>query len=180
MIKDELLKLRFACGSQTALEDMYKQYQNDLLTVAMALLNNTHTAEDVLHDVFVRLAGSRQSFRLSGNLKSFLMTCVVNRARDVMRHRQRSETFKAIQDQGDVCEQGPYDEVRCTEQSQQVNQALAQLPYEQREAVILHIKADLSFKEIARKQQIPWRTVQGRYRYGLDKLRSILNHEIES
>jgi RNA polymerase sigma-70 factor (ECF subfamily) len=178
MIKDELLKLRFACGSQTALEAIYERYQNDLLTVAMALLNNTQCAEDVLHDVFVRLAESRQSFRVSGNLRSFLMTCVANRARDVMRRRQRFVAYAAAQDQSDLCEQSPYDEVLCTEQSRQVNQALAQLPLEQREAVILHIKAGLSFKEIADLQQIPWRTVQGRYRYGLDKLRSILNHEM--
>jgi RNA polymerase sigma-70 factor (ECF subfamily) len=177
MVKDEFLKLRFVCGSQTALEDIYEIYQNDLLTVAIALLNNTHTAEDVLHDVFVRFAESRQSFRFKGNLKSFLLTCVVNRARDVMRSRQRSETFKASQDCGDLCEHGPYEKVLSTEQSRQVNQALAQLPYEQREVVIMHIKAGLPFKEIARLQEIPWRTVQGRYRYGLDKLRSILNHE---
>jgi len=179
MVKDEFLKLRFACGSQTALEDIYEAYQNDLLTVAIALLNNTQSAEDVLHDVFVRFAESRQSFRLHGNLRNFLMTCVANRARDVMRRRQRSEAFKTSSDHSDVCELGPYDEVLCTEQSQRVNQGLAQLPYEQRETVILHVKAGLTFKEIGRQQQIPWRTVQGRYRYGLDKLRSLLNHEIK-
>jgi RNA polymerase sigma-70 factor (ECF subfamily) len=106
------------------------------------------------------------------------MTCVANRARDVMRRRQRFVAYAAAQDQSDLCEQSPYDEVLCTEQSRQVNQALAQLPLEQREAVILHIKAGLSFKEIADLQQMPWRTVQGRYRYGLDKLRSILDHEM--
>jgi hypothetical protein len=43
MVKDEFLKLRFACGSQTALEEIYEAYQNDLLTVAMALLNASLT-----------------------------------------------------------------------------------------------------------------------------------------
>ena len=179
MVKDEFLKLRFACGSQTALEEIYEAYQNDLLTLAIALLNNVQSAEDVLHDVFVRFAESRQSFRLHGNLRSFLMTCVANKARDVMRRRQRCEAFRTSRDTRDASEHDPYDKVLCTEQSQRVNQALAQLPYEQRETVILHIKAGLAFKEIARQQQIPWRTVQGRYRYGLDKLRSLLNHEIK-
>ena len=179
MVKDEFLKLRFIYGSQKALEEIYETYQDDLLTVAIALLNNVQTAEDVLQDVFVRFAESRQSFRLGGNLKSFLMTCVANRARDVMRRRQRSRTHEENQERSSVCEHGPYDEVVCTEQAQKVNQALAQLPYEQREAVVLHVKAGLAFKEIANRQQIPWRTVQGRYRYGLDKLRSILNSEIE-
>lgn len=180
MIKDEFLKLRFMCGSQQALEEIYETYQDDLLTVAIALLNHVQTAEDVLQDVFVRFAESRQSFRLSGNLKSFLMTCVANRARDLMRRRQRSRIHEENQEASSICEHGPYDEVVCTEQTQKVNQALAQLPYEQKEAVVLHVKAGLAFKEIADRQQTPWRTVQGRYRYGMDKLRSLLNHEMES
>jgi RNA polymerase sigma factor (sigma-70 family) len=57
--------------------------------------------------------------------------------------------------------------------------ALAELPYEQREAVTLHLKAGLRFKQIAKLQNIPVSTVQGRYRYGLDKLRTILNSEVE-
>jgi len=45
---------------------------------------------------------------------------------------------------------------------------------EQRETVVLHLNGGMKFKEIARMQKIPLSTVQGRYRYGLEKLRSIL------
>jgi DNA-directed RNA polymerase specialized sigma24 family protein len=45
---------------------------------------------------------------------------------------------------------------------------------EQRETIVLHLKGGMKFKEIARMQRIPLSTVQGRYRYGLEKLRTIL------
>ena len=71
----------------------------------------------------------------------------------------------------------PFEDVMCDEQSRRVNQALRTLPCEQREAVVLHLKADLPFKEIARMQEVPVRTAQGRFRYGLEKLQSMLKRE---
>ena len=58
-------------------------------------------------------------------------------------------------------------------------QALSRIPYEQREAVVLHLKGGMKFKEIARLQGVSLSTTHGRYRYGLDKLRSQLNSEVE-
>jgi RNA polymerase sigma-70 factor (ECF subfamily) len=57
----------------------------------------------------------------------------------------------------------------------QVGQALASLPYEQREVVLLHLRGGLTFCAIADMQGVSINTVQGRYRYGLEKLRAILN-----
>ena len=56
---------------------------------------------------------------------------------------------------------------------------MAQLPYEQREAVNLYLQGDLTFRQIAVIQNVSINTVQGRYRYGITKLRSILNSELE-
>jgi DNA-directed RNA polymerase specialized sigma24 family protein len=44
---------------------------------------------------------------------------------------------------------------------------------------VLHLKADMKFKQIARMQGISISTVQGRYRYGLSKLRTILDGELK-
>jgi len=90
MIEDELLKFRFKRGSRDALCRIYEKYEDYLLTLATALLNDINLAEDVVHDVFVSFAKSAQSFKLSGSLKSYLATCVTNRARDRIRgnHRQ--------------------------------------------------------------------------------------------
>ena len=51
--------------------------------------------------------------------------------------------------------------------------------YRAREAVVLHIQGTMKFKEIARLQQTSVKTALSRYRYGLNKLRSIFNGEVE-
>ncbi|OHB83890.1 MAG: hypothetical protein A2Z38_11725 [Planctomycetes bacterium RBG_19FT_COMBO_48_8] len=65
------------------------------------------------------------------------------------------------------------------EELYRLNNAMSQLPYPQREVVILHLQGDMKFKTIAKSQNVSINTVQSRYRYGLDKLRSLLNSEVE-
>ena len=179
MIEDELLKLRFKYGSRGALARIYEKYTDYLLTLAIALLNDVNTAEDVLHDVFVSFAKSTENFRLRGSLKAYLATCVINRARDRIRANKRApvqlQDAELITSKSD----GPLKSVICSEESLRLNRAIARLAHQQREVVVLHLKGQMKFRQIAKLQGVSVNTVQGRYRYGLNKLRSILNGEVQ-
>jgi RNA polymerase sigma-70 factor (ECF subfamily) len=176
MIEDELLKWRFMRGSKEALQRIYQKYLDYLLTLAMALLHNASEAEDIVHDVFVKFAESATDFKLTGNLKSYLTTCVLNRARDRLRANQR-QAIRSESMYPDV--NGPDHMVLSTEESLRLNHAIAQVPDQQREVIVLRLKGKMKFREIAKLQGTSVNTVQGRYRYGLNKLRSILNGEVE-
>jgi len=56
---------------------------------------------------------------------------------------------------------------------------MACLPYEQREVITLRIEANMTFRRIAALQRTSISTVNGRYRYGIEKLRSLLNSEVK-
>jgi RNA polymerase sigma-70 factor (ECF subfamily) len=175
MFEDELLKLRFKAGSIDALQRIYQKYRDYLLTVAMAMVNDPGTAEDVVHDVFVSFARSGSSFRLHGSLRAYLATCVVNRIRDHVRASKRRgqviDEELSIESDFDP----PDGRILSDERSRLVARALARLPDEQRETIALHLNGQLKLREIARLQNIPLTTVRGRYRHGIDRLRSILN-----
>jgi len=179
MIEDELLKWRFKSGSKEALQRIYEKYLNFLLTLAIALLNDTATAEDVVHDVFVSFAKTAEDFKLRGSLKSYLATCVVNRARDQIRANKRQPI--KVDESGSISSSsnGPEQSVIYREEAQRLNAAIAQLPDEQREVIVLRLKGKMRFREIAKLQDVSVNTILGRYRYGLNKLRSILNGEVE-
>ena len=70
--------------------------------------------------------------------------------------------------------------VACNEQLQVLSAALAELPEAQREAVVLHIHGRMRFRTIAGSLGISVNTVKGRYRYGIRKLRSLFNGEIQT
>jgi RNA polymerase sigma-70 factor (ECF subfamily) len=175
MLEDEWLKLRFKAGSIDALQRIYEKYRDYLLTLAMALLNDAATAEDVVHDVFVSFAQSGGRFRLHGSLRAYLATCVVNRVRDRMRGRKRHACSLDMELPLESDFDPPDGQLLSDERSKQVACALAQLPDEQRETIALHLNGQLKLREIARLQHVPLTTVRGRYRHGIEKLRSILN-----
>jgi len=67
----------------------------------------------------------------------------------------------------------------CNEELQLLNSALAAIPYEQKEVVVLHIRGQMKFRAIAELQGVSIKTVQSRYRYGLDKLRVMLDGQVK-
>ncbi len=181
ILEDEFLVWRFRNGSREALCTIYERHRDDLLRLAASLLNDRTVAEDLVHEVFVTFAGAAKDFRLSGSLRGYLATCVANRARNANRDRYRQRSVNL--DEVDPPATGlhrPDQWVQYTEQFRRVSDALAELPYEQREAVTLHVYGKMTFREVARSQGISIKTVQSRYRYGLDKLRTLLQKEVES
>jgi RNA polymerase sigma-70 factor (ECF subfamily) len=178
-MEDKLLVLRCKRGSKDALGRIYEKYKKDLLVLAMALLNDASAAEDVVHDVFLAFAQAVQKFRLTGSLKGFLLTCVANRARNASKAKHRQGVGLDSAEAVDSSSDDPPGSIICNEQLDQLSSVVAQLPYEQREVILLHFQAGMTFKTIAKSLAISVNTAKSRYRYGLDKLRLLLNDEVE-
>ncbi len=178
MVEDRLVIWKFKFGNKDALRQIYDKYKNDLLKLAVALVNDVSTAEDVVQDVFVSFAQSAARIRVRGNLKKYLVTCVVNRIRNLKRDQQRHGSCSNNDPDSIVCDsRGPEQWAILSEELGLLSNAMAQIPYEQREVVALYMQGDMTFRQIAKVQEASVSTIQGRYRYGLNKLRSILNGE---
>ena len=179
MVEDRLLIWRFKLGNQDALRRIFEKYKNDLLKLAVALTNDVNTAEDVVQDVFVSFAQSAARIQTSGNLKKYLATCVANRIRNLKRDQQRHET-SGIDDSDCAISEGrsPEQWAILNEEMELLSDAMAQIPYEQREVIGLYMQGGMTFRQIAKVRNASINTVQGRYRYGLNKLQSILNSEV--
>jgi RNA polymerase sigma-70 factor (ECF subfamily) len=177
MQEDTRLIWRLKRGDKQALRRLYEKYKDKLLAIAVSLLNEAGEAEDILHDVFVSFAAGVRGYQLRGSLENYLITCVVNRVRD--RYRRKRYEVIEIPRLGRISSdsQRPEQSVIFSEQTQLLRDALARIPFEQREVIVLHLKGGMKFREIAATQGVPISTVQARYRYGLDKLRSLINGE---
>ena len=174
MLDEKRLIQELKQGSKDALRRIYMEYKDNLLTIAASMLHDTYAAEDVLHDVFVSFAGGIGSLQLRGSLRNYLIASVVNRVRD--QFRKKKHHLVELEEAGQFVadSDGPVQSAIFGEQAGRLTDALARLPLEQRETIVLHLNAGMKFKEIALIQGIPLSTVQGRYRYGLEKLRTIL------
>jgi len=190
-MEDKLLVLRCQRGSREALTRIYEKYRADLLLLAMGLLNDKTAAEDVVHDVFLSFVRNLDQFRLTGSLKGYLLTCAANHARNWNKaERVRGRLAAGVPSAGQAIPKPfgleaatrqadePLETVVCNEQLELLSGALAGLPFEQREALMLHLHGQMTFQAIARARQISTNTAKSRYRYGIDKLRSILNGKV--
>jgi RNA polymerase sigma-70 factor (ECF subfamily) len=180
MLEDKLLVWKFNRGRREALHSIYEKYKDDLVTLAAALLIDVSAAEDVVHDVFVGFISSAGRFRLTGSLKGYLSTCVANSARNRNKagYKRRHVDIKDV-DPPVSDSDNPATNAMSSEQFSRLIWALGQLPYEQREVLVLRAYSNMKFTAIAAQQNVPIHTAQGRYRYAMDKMRSLLNSEAE-
>jgi RNA polymerase sigma-70 factor (ECF subfamily) len=178
MFEDKWLIWKLKNGSSDALCQIYKKYKNNMLSLAVALSNNKTVAEDIVHDCFVSFAQSAGRLQLRSNLKSYLSISVANRVRNLGRDKIRQAAdVDELEIEGRNCDY-PDQLAISKEQMQQIGLALSRLPYEQQEVIILHLQDGLKFNQIAKSQNVSINTIQSRYRYGIDKLRSILDGEV--
>ncbi len=173
-MKDRRLVHRLSRADPDALRQVYHRYKDDLLTVAMALLADPDAAEDCVHDVFVHFAGAPADMQANRNLRGYLMRCVANRAKNLIK-RQQLQPVHEMDERDCAGEQDcPEGRLIVSEESRRVFKALAGLPAEQREVVTLHIHGQMKFREIAEQLDVSINTAQSRYRYGIEKLRTSL------
>lgn len=179
MLDDKILIWKLNRGSVAALTRIYEKYRDDLLRLATALANDKTEAEDVVQDVFVGFAESAGSFRLTGSLKGYLATCVANRVRNINVSKQRRRELE----RDNIEPERPYTRtpdrwiIKCEELAM-ISEALASVPPEQREVVTLRLYGEMKFGEIAKLQETSIKTVQSRYRVGLEKLQALLNGKV--
>jgi RNA polymerase sigma factor (sigma-70 family) len=161
-----------------ALRRIYDKHRDGLLILAVAFSHDVHIAEDAVHDVFVAFARNFADREFRGNLRAYLSTSVLNRVRDLMR-KKRNQARAAEGDSPEPADtEEPSRRITCNEELRLLSAALAELPEEQREVIVLHIHGQMRFRVIAGSLGVSVNTVKGRYRYGLRKLRSILNGAI--
>ncbi len=163
-------------GDKQALTAFYHGYRDIMLRLALSLAVDVNLAEDIVHDVLLSIVRSARHIKLKTSLKSYLAASIANRARTLLRDSKRLELMGENHDldvnTGQIYQ--PDQWLILTESIRQLRDAMAQLPYEQREAVNLHIQGEMTFRQIADLQGESTNTVQGRYRYGLKKLRALL------
>jgi len=147
---------------------------------AMGLLARqwTHThadAEDVVQDALVRFwETGRHAAR---DPKAYLYACVKSAAVDLERMRQRRQERERVTREQWRPEPMFETDLERSEWCRAVEDAIHQLPVEQREVVVLKIWGGLTFAQISEALGVPLKTAASRYEYSLRRLRHLLDAE---
>lgn len=153
--------------SPADIASLYERHGAALTAYACSFVNDFASAEDVVHQLFLNLL--RKEFPMPEMPIAYLYRAVRNAALNAGRTGRR-ETILENTSEPSVFQHKDGDrEAALTLQS-----TLAELPVEQREAVIMRIWSGLTLEEVALATGVPLNTAASRYRYALEKLRERL------
>ena len=155
-----------------ALDGLYRTYRQQLFACALSVTCCPDRAEDAIQDAFYRLYRLDRS---PEDLKAYTFRAVRNAAINLLT-RAASSTQQLTED---VFDNGvePGELAANGEFRGRVTEALATISKDERETIMQHLYADLTFREISELQDVPLGTVTSWYRRGLEKLRGLLKEE---
>jgi len=187
---DSDLKLarRAQQGDRQALEALYERYKERLLGYLHKMLGDRPAAEDVFHDVWIKVMNSLPNYRpTQGSFRPWLFRVAANASVDRLRRNKRRAGPNLDAPAGDgsservidqVADEAPTPESATIgiEIAQDLDRQLALLPERQRNAVLLRHQQGMSYREISATLRVPEGTAKTLVHRGVQALRERLSN----
>jgi RNA polymerase sigma-70 factor (ECF subfamily) len=181
---DERLIRAAQAGNLDAFNDLVTRHERAVYSVCLRLLRDQAAAEDAAQDTFIRAWGAIDTFR-GGVVRPWLLRIATNRAYDVIRSRNRRPTrsldAELYESEPEWTTQahseGPESYAGRTELARYLDQALAQLPEDQRTAIVLSDVQGYGYEDIAQVTGVAIGTVKSRISRGRSALRTLLKQD---
>jgi RNA polymerase sigma-70 factor (sigma-E family) len=153
---------------------LYAAHWRRFVGLAASLMGETASAEEVVAEAFVTLHGRWNRLADKGSAVAYLRTCVVNGARDVVRHRVVTDRKRPLPDPEPA---GPEEQAVQAAEHRMVLGALDGLPTRQREVLVLRYQGEMSEEDIAAALGISRGAVKTHAHRGLSALRTAMSQE---
>ena len=172
-----------ARGDERAFARLYDLHSPILLGLLIRILKDRAEAEDTLQEVFLQIWQRASDFdETRGRPFTWIVTITRSRAIDRLRSqksRARVALETALSEMVVSPRRDAADDAIQSEHNEAIHRALAELPEEQRRALLLAYFEGLSQSEIAARLDEPLGTIKTRARSGLSKLRQLLQHMLD-
>ena len=176
---DEQLVERALAGDREAFGEVVRRWERKIYALAYGILGSVEDARDASQETFIAAYRNLQGFRGEARVSSWLHRIAVNQCITRQRRaRVRAETGleDEVESSGEGFLKTPAGEspARASESRQRaeaVRRAVASLPQELREVVLMKEFEELTFQEIADALQVPLSTVKSRLYTALKQLR---------
>lgn len=152
---DIALMLRLAGGEDLALNELISRWRDRLAAFLLRMVGDHATAMDLAQETFVRLYTSRKTYKPTAAFSTYLFHIAANLARTQARWRKRHPTVPMEDENREIRHEAvdslpsPDESADLHERADLVNRAIAALPEDQREALLLFTVEGMSQAEVA-------------------------------
>lgn len=181
--RDETLIGLIAQSQEQALAQLYDRYHRLVFSLALAIVNDRATAEEITLDVFLRVWQKAATYRAEqAKVSTWLTHIARNHAIDVLRRRSVRLDQSAIHLEDAIHYVGssqpdPQESAELALRRERILAALSQLPPEQQQALMLAYFGGYTQSQIAQLLAQPLGTIKTRLRLAMQKLREFLSDE---
>ena len=182
---ERLIRLIAEAQEEEALAQLYDRYHRLVFSLALAIVNDRATAEEITLDVFMRIWQKAGTYRADqAKVSTWLTHITRHHAIDVLRRRAvRSDQYAVQWEEiiyAESPQQDPQESTELSMRRERVHAALAQLPPDQKQAILLAYFGGLTQSQIAETLKQPLGTIKTRVRLAMQKLHNVLREEHNS
>lgn len=179
--RDLDLVQRHRYGDREAFAEVYREYEQTVFNLALRMAGDPFDAADLTQEVFLRVYRHLGKFRGRSSLKTWIFRVALNHCRSRLGRRRPADQPLTGPDgeerQITDPRRGPEERAMAGDAARQVERALARLPLEFREAVVLRDLEEMPYDEIAEVLGVRIGTVRSRIARGRQRLRDALENE---
>jgi RNA polymerase sigma-70 factor (ECF subfamily) len=164
-------------------EALYAEHRGAAFALAYRMLGERGLAEDVVQEAFLNIWRQGVTYDTErGTARTWLLTIVHHRAIDLMRRQRAKAGADTVIDAAVPLPSGEDTWATVAEhlESDRIRKAVATLPPEQQQVIVLSYFGGLTHAEIAARVGVPLGTVKGRLRLAMEKLRVALSAEMQA
>lgn len=169
-IDDANLIERFRAGDDTAFEEIVTRHRRAVYLMALRLLRRHEDADEAAQLTFVRAWKSRRQFRGDSAIRTWLIRIGLNVARTMQSGKRPMEAPEVLDRMPDRSE-GSEERLGREELRRRVRRSVSDLPPRQREAVLLKVFSELTYREVAEAMQLSEGTVKAHLHQAVSNLR---------
>ncbi len=172
---------RCQSGDSHAMEQIVRQYQNQVYNIAYGILGNPEDAQDLSQDVFLCVWEKIGQFQFKSRFSTWLYRIVTNLSINEKNRQRRRQTFPMEMDDSQawtpIHSVTPEKEVLLAEKHEMLHTALAQLKPDYRKILVLREMENMAYDELAKVLGCSIGRVKSRLHEARMELRKILQQK---
>lgn len=161
------------------IETLIRQFGNDVLRTAYMYVKDSHTAEDIFQDVFIKVNQKLSTFEGNSSIKTWIIRITINTCKDYLKSAWSRKVVPMMEYQEDaIVSDTDYDDVEKKDTNDLIKKTVLSLPSKYKDVVICVYYQDMTITEAAQVLRIAEGTAKSRLSRARQKLKTILEGRI--
>jgi len=161
------------------IENLIRQYGNDVLRTAYMYVKDLHTAEDIFQDVFIKVNQKLSTFEGNSSIKTWIIRITINTCKDFLKSAWNRRVVPMMEYQEDsIISDTDYDSVERQDTNDLIKEAVLSLPSKYKEVVLCVYYNEMTIAETASILNIAEGTVKSRLSRARQKLKSVFEGRV--